>query len=84
MLFRRGRAGTAGPPGWSGAACNWAFLSALISLQDRAKSVEANAVVNIASYYKKVEVRHETMYECHKGGLMAGVALKGDVVRVAR
>lgn len=46
--------------------------------------MEANAVVNIASYYKKVEVRHETMYECHKGGLMAGVALKGDVVRVAR
>ena len=67
-----------------GAACNWAFLSALISLQDRAKSVGANAVVNIASYYKKVEVWNDAMYECHKGGLIAGVALKGDVVRVAR
>jgi hypothetical protein len=66
-----------------GKACDWAFLSALISLQDRAKSVGANAVVNIQSYYKKHEVTSETQFECHKGFLIAGVALRGDVVRTA-
>jgi hypothetical protein len=66
-----------------GSACNWVFLSAMISLQDRAKSVGANAVTNIQSYYKKHEVSSETQFECHKGFIMAGVALRGDVVRIA-
>lgn len=66
-----------------GSACNWVFLSALVSLQDRAKSVGANAVINIQSYYKKHEVTSDTQFECHKGLLMAGVALRGEVVRVA-
>jgi len=64
-----------------GKACDWVFLSALISLRDRARSVGANAVVNIQSYYKKHEVSSETQFECHKGFLMAGVTLRGDVVR---
>jgi uncharacterized protein YbjQ (UPF0145 family) len=64
-------------------ACEWVFLSALISLKERAESLGANAVVNVESYYKKREVVSETQYECHKGFLMAGVALRGDVVRLA-
>jgi uncharacterized protein YbjQ (UPF0145 family) len=64
-----------------GKACEWAFLSALISLRDRAMSVGANAVVNIESYYRKHEVSSQTEFECHKGFLIAGVALRGDVVR---
>src|SRR5262245_12840319 len=37
-------------------ACNWAFLSAMIALERRAKQLGANAVVNIVSYYQKVEM----------------------------
>ena len=63
-------------------ACERAFLSALISLQDRAIAMGANAVVKIESFYKKHEVSSETEFECHKGFLIAGVALRGDVVRL--
>lgn len=66
-----------------GDACERVFLSALISLQERARSVGANAVINIESYYKKHVVSSENAFECHKGFLMAGVALRGDVVRLA-
>ena len=65
------------------AACQWAFLSAMLSLEQRAKELGANAVVNIVSNYKKVEMSSETEYECHAGALMAGVALKGEFVRIA-
>jgi hypothetical protein len=42
----------------------------------------ANAVVNIISYYRKVPMSSDTQYECHAGTLMAGVALKGDFVKI--
>ena len=64
-------------------ACEWVFLSTLLSLEKRAKELGANAVVNIISFYKKVAMSSETDYECHAGALMAGVALKGDFVKVA-
>jgi hypothetical protein len=64
-------------------ACERVFLSALISLQNDAEAAGANAVVNIKSFYKKHEVSSQTEYECHKGFLIAGVALRGDVVRLA-
>jgi uncharacterized protein YbjQ (UPF0145 family) len=64
-------------------ACSWAFLSAVLQLQTRAKELGANAVVNIVSYYKKNEMSSATEFECHKGGLIAGVALKGDFVKIA-
>ena len=65
------------------AACNWAFLSAMIALQNRAKQLGANAVVNIVSYYQKVVMSSETEFECHAGAVIAGVALKGDFVKIA-
>jgi len=64
-------------------ACNWAFLSALVQLEKRAIELGANAVVNVVSYYKKDEFSSPTEFECHAGGLMAGVALKGDFVKIA-
>lgn len=64
-------------------ACRHVLLSALISLRDQAKSLGGNAVVNIKSYFKKNEASHDEQVECYKGFLMAGVALKGDVVEVA-
>jgi uncharacterized protein YbjQ (UPF0145 family) len=67
----------------AGEACNHVLLSALLTLQDQAKSLGGNAVVNIHSYFKKNEASHDQQVECYKGFLMAGVALKGDVVKVA-
>ena len=61
-------------------ACIWAAQSALISLQEGAKRVGANAVTNIVSYYRKNEFRSTTDYECHAGATVAGVALRGDMV----
>jgi uncharacterized protein YbjQ (UPF0145 family) len=64
-------------------ACNWAFLSAMIALEKRAQQLGANAVVNIVSYYKKDVMSSVTEFECHAGALIAGVALKGDFVKIA-
>lgn len=61
-------------------ACNWAFLSAVIALQNRAKKEGGNALINITSYYKKEEFRSSTEFECGAGSMMAGVTLQGDVV----
>lgn len=63
-------------------ACNWVFLSAMIQLEKRAKQLGANAVVNIVSYYQKNVVSSATEFECHAGAVIAGVALKGDFVKV--
>lgn len=63
-------------------ACEWVFLSAMIQLQERAQQFGANAVVNIHSFYKKITFISETEYECHAGGIMAGVALKGTFVKL--
>jgi uncharacterized protein YbjQ (UPF0145 family) len=63
--------------------CQWAALSALLSLQKRAKQLGANAVVDIVSFYKKDTFASATEYECHVGALMSGVALKGTMARIA-
>ena len=65
-------------------ACQWVLLSALLSLQDRARKEGANAIINIVSYYKKNIYKSDSQFECHAGAIMAGVALRGEVVRVAR
>ena len=65
-------------------ACRWAMLSALMALQQDAKSQGANAVIGIVSYFKKNEFRSATEYECHAGGVMTGVALKGEYVRIGK
>jgi hypothetical protein len=64
------------------AACRWAMLSALIDLQQQARRQGGNAVVNIVSYYKKDEFSSPTDYDCHAGAFVAGVALKGDIVKL--
>jgi hypothetical protein len=62
-------------------ACNWVFLSSLKALQEGARGVNAKAVVEIVSYYKKREFSSPTEFECHVGTLMAGVALKGSYAK---
>ncbi|AZN36319.1 excinuclease ATPase subunit [Iodobacter ciconiae] len=64
--------------------CKWAALSALIALQNSAKKEGANAVVNLVSYYKKNEVKNDSTIECHAGGFIIGVALKGSYAKVAQ
>ena len=64
-------------------ACEWVMLSALISLQERVKTEGGNAVINIESFYKQQPMASRTEYECHAGAIMAGVALRGDVVTLA-
>jgi uncharacterized protein YbjQ (UPF0145 family) len=65
-------------------ACEWAFLSAALEMQERARKEGGNAVVNIKSNYRNMEKASETEYECGAGALMAGVALKGTVVKLAQ
>lgn len=63
-------------------ACRWVALSALLDLQERARQVGANAIVNIVSYYDKRENADSDRYECHAGNVVAGVTLKGDMVTI--
>jgi hypothetical protein len=65
-------------------ACRWVLLSALLTLQERTIKEGGNAVINIASNYKKKKMSSATEYECHAGTIMAGVALTGDVVKLAK
>jgi len=62
--------------------CEWAFLSAMISLKERAQAEGGNAVINIQSYYKKAEFSSATEYECGAGAFVGGVALRGTVVKL--
>lgn len=63
-------------------ACKWAALSALKALQDKAKQLGANAVINITSYYKRQVFKSNTEFECHAGGIVVGVTLRGTYAKV--
>lgn len=65
-------------------ACEWVFLTAMLALRDRAVQDGGDAVINIKSFYKKNEVVSDTEFECHAGAFVAGVALKGTVVTLAK
>jgi len=65
-------------------ACDWVFLSAVLKLQKRARSLQANAVVGIISIYKNEPFESETQYQCGAGSMLAGVALTGHFVRLAQ
>ena len=63
-------------------SCNVAFLKALVALQKNAKQLGANAVVNIASYYRNDTLSSAAEFECHAGA-SAHVMLKGEFVKIA-
>ena len=65
-------------------ACEWAFLSAMLSFQKRALSEGGDAVVNLHSYYKQEAVSSESEYMCGAGGFVAGVTFRGDVVKLTK
>ena len=58
------------------------MLSALLEFRETAEKNGANAVTNLVSYYKKDAQSSDTDYECHAGAFVAGVALKGTVVKL--
>jgi hypothetical protein len=64
-------------------ACNWAFLSAMRSLQERAVREGGNAVVNIRSYYGKSELSSTSDFECGAGTFVVGITMVGEVVKLA-
>lgn len=61
-------------------ACRWVMLTALAALQAEAKSRGANAVIGITSAHT---FSSPTQFECHAGGIMAGVSLQGRYAKVA-
>jgi len=62
-------------------ACEWAFLSAIIQMQRKAKSLGANAIVNIKSNYNRTETSSRKTFKCAAGNILAGVALKGTFIK---
>jgi len=63
-------------------ACEWTFLSAMLSFQARAKELGGDAVIKIESYYRKAPVPSATEYECGSGALMSGVTFRGEIVKL--
>jgi len=62
------------------AACQIVFLSAIISLQSRARQLGADAVIDIRSITKHNDLESATSYRCVAGNVVANVALTGRVV----
>ncbi len=63
-------------------ACDWVLLAVLKTYQARAKSLGANAVINLKSNYKNREYVDPDNYQCGAGAILAGVAMKGEVVKL--
>ena len=61
-------------------ACEIAFLSAIISLQNRAIQLGGDAVIDIKSITRDNDLDSATDYKCAAGGVIANVALTGRVV----
>lgn len=64
-------------------ACRWVMISVLLAFQQKAKSLGANAVIDMTSYYKKNETSDPVNYACHSGALMSGIAMKGKFAKLA-
>lgn len=62
-------------------ACEWVLLSALKVLQEAAQKRGYDAVVNIRSNYRHNEFSSAKEFQCGSGNIIAGVALKGDLVK---
>jgi len=60
-------------------ACEWAFLSAVKSLQHRARKKGRRNVTGIVSYYKKRTRSSASRYECHVGRIVSHVVLRGNI-----
>ena len=66
------------------AACQHAFISALISFQQRAQREDRNAVIDLYSITKNKKFVSSKEYSCLAGGMMVNVALKGKVADIRK
>jgi uncharacterized protein YbjQ (UPF0145 family) len=64
------------------AACQIAFLSAIIALQSRAQNMGGNAIVDIKSITKHNDLTSASEYRCAAGDVVANVVLTGRVVKL--
>lgn len=65
-------------------ACEVAFLSAIIALQNRAKAQGGDALIDIRSVTRDNDLSSASKYRCAVGFAIANVALEGRVVKLAR
>ena len=63
-------------------ACDRAWLSAMITMQNRARQLGANAIINLHSIYQNQDFTSQTEYECGVGTFTGGVALRGEFVKL--
>jgi uncharacterized protein YbjQ (UPF0145 family) len=66
------------------AACEIAFLSAVIALQSRAQREGADAVIEIKSITNTDELESTSQYRCSAGNVVANVVLIGRIVRLEK
>lgn len=62
--------------------CHLVLLTALEQLQQKARSMGANAIIDIKSNYKNKIHESPEVFECGAGALMAGVALVGTAAKI--
>ena len=65
-------------------ACRIAFLSAVIALQSRARTLGGDAVVDVKSITKHRDLESATQYRCVAGNVVANVVLTGRVVKLKK
>jgi hypothetical protein len=65
-------------------ACEISFVSAAVSLQQRARKEGGDAVINIHSVYRNENRESASEYLCGAGTFVAGVALRGTVVKLKK
>lgn len=65
-------------------ACQIAFLSAVITFQERARSMGGDAIVDLESITKDNPLQSATQFRCAAGNVVANVALSGRVVRLKK
>jgi hypothetical protein len=65
-------------------SCEWAFASALVSLQEEALNHGGNAVTEITSNIKNRKNPSNTEYDCLVGSMMVNVAFHGKIVQLAK
>ena len=66
------------------AACQIAFLSAVIQFQKRAQSLGGDAVVDLKSITAGKELESAKQYRCAAGNVVANVVLSGRVVKLKK
>ncbi|PLX82650.1 MAG: hypothetical protein C0614_06015 [Desulfuromonas sp.] len=65
-------------------ACQNAFISALLTFQQRADKEGRNTVIDLYSVTKDKRFESADQYSCLVGGIMANVALRGKVANIGK